>query len=74
MNKRPKIELLTPDLDLSITFVPGYDLLEQNSDQLSEAEVNAIALTLWELSGSEQPSCPAWRATQLADSYEGNTP
>lgn len=82
--RRAKIELLTPDLDLSVTFTPGYDLLDEppraadkTSDtshaRLKESEVLAIALSLWELSGTEQNSSPRslWREAHAAHSFEG---
>lgn len=77
--RKAKIELLTPDLDPSIPFVPGYDLLDQTSLQnrssLKDSDIAAIALALWELSGSEAKNQhrSLWREAHAASSFEGGS-
>ena len=43
MNRRPCIELLTPDLSIGIPFIPGYDLLEKERQGLSAEDLASIA-------------------------------
>ena len=66
--RKPRIELLTPDLDLSLTFIPDYNLLSNRS-----VPICAIALALWELSGSDSAERSSrWRDSQIGDSLEGS--
>lgn len=56
MSKTPRIPLLTPDLDRTVTFIPGYCLIDQREmHRSSPTQIAAIALALWELSGEEAP-------------------
>ncbi len=56
--KTARIELLTPELDMTVRFIPGYDLYEKklaghNELSTSPEQITAIALALWEISGEE---------------------
>lgn len=69
--KTPRIELLTPELDTSILFIPGYDLYSenlsaQNAQDATPEQIAAIALALWENSGEQiqQPARSVWALAQ----------
>ena len=71
--KRPKIELLSPDLDLSTPFIPGYDLVEQKNGTLMQEQILAIALTLWELTTATiHREISPWVQSQRNDCMETN--
>jgi hypothetical protein len=68
--KTARIELLTPDLDTTVRFVPGYDLCEKTAlspdkKVATPEQVAAIALALWDMSAGESaPKQSRWALAQ----------
>lgn len=71
MSRKPRLELMSPNLDGSLAFVPGYDLLEKKRVSLSSHDLAGIALALWELSSSPDASSTLWKQSQFDSSFEG---
>jgi len=69
--KQARLELLTPDLDRSVTFFPGYDLAQRTTGEHSPVLISAIALALHELTAQPSVSPAAWKLTQSDLSFEG---
>ena len=62
--RRARVELLTSNLDTSVTFVPGFDLLTATKANPTEEEILAIALALNVLTGAEA-TVSEWGREQL---------
>jgi hypothetical protein len=68
--KTARIELLTPDLDTTVRFVPGYDLgkkttISPDKKGATPEQVVAIALALWDVSAGEcAPTQSRWTLAQ----------
>jgi hypothetical protein len=69
-----KIELLTPDLDTSIRFIPGYDLQDANCSKPNKTQIAAIALALLELTALDSKLANSnWVVSQKIVNFEGSS-